>query len=103
MVTKGGKLNVWCKETVCSWTCQCYHVCELLVYWQIVHVLESNTTGLPLMAHHSGLNHCQEDKVVVVFALDDTTSEPHPHGGFWILIDVIHSEVGVDRIRTHIF
>ena len=83
---------------VCPWAGQRHHLCEFLVDWQIAHVLESNTTGLPVMSHHSGLDHRQKDKVVILFTLDDTTSESHPHRGLRILVDISHSKISIGWI-----
>ena len=79
MMVKGGKLNVWRKETVGPWAGQCYHLCEFFVYWQVSHVLLSNPTRLSVVSHHSGLNHCQKDEFVIIFAFDDTIDKLHPH------------------------
>ena len=94
-MTKGGELDVWRKEAVCPWAGQRHHLCKLLIYWQIAHVLESNATGFPVMGHHSGLDHRKEDEVVIVLALDDTTSKPQPHRGLWVLFDVSRNKVEI--------
>jgi len=77
-MTKGGKLDVWCEEVVCSGASQCYHLCELFIYWLVPHVLKSNPTRLSVLSHDCGLNHSQEDKVVIIFTLHNAVNKPHP-------------------------
>ena len=67
-----------CKQAVRSGTSQCYHLRELFIYWLVPHVLKSNPTGLSVMGQDCGLNHPQEDKVVVVFTLHNAVNKPHP-------------------------
>ena len=77
-MTKGGKLDVWRKKAVRLGTGQRYHMRELLIYWLVLHVLESNPTRLSVMGRDCGLNHREEGEFVIVFALHNTTNKPHP-------------------------
>ena len=77
-MAKGRKLNVRCEEAVCSGASQRYHLCELFIYWLVLHVLGPNPTRLSVVGRDCGLNHRQEDKFVIIFALHDATNEPHP-------------------------
>jgi hypothetical protein len=79
MMAKRGKLNVWCKEVVRLWACQCYHLLELLINWEVTHVLEPNATNLPVVSRNGGLNHSQEYKLVVIFTADSPTGKLDPH------------------------
>ena len=75
---EGVKLDVWCKEAICSGASQHNHLCELFIYRLILHILEPNPTRLLFMSHNRGLNHCQEDKFVIVFAFHNTVNKLHP-------------------------
>src|SRR5579872_2171678 len=76
MMVKGRKLNVWRKEAVHPWACQRHHLRELFVNWDVNHVLEPNTTSLSFMSRNSGLNHCQEYELVIIFAADNPAGKP---------------------------
>ena len=41
---------------------------------------------VPFMGHDCGLNHCQEDEFIVVFAFHNTTNKSHPNRGLRILV-----------------
>ena len=77
-MTKGGKLDVRCKEAVGSGASQCYHLRELFIYWLVLHVLESNPTRFSVMGCDCGLNHRQEDEFVIIVTLHNTAYKPHP-------------------------
>ena len=79
VMAEGGKLDVWCEEAVGLRAGQCDHLGELFINWEISHVLHPNSTGVTVASHHRCLDHGEEDKFVVVFALDNAAGKPYPH------------------------